>query len=89
MPLPRADSRHSQAARSIGEWRVDNAKSDGNGTSKAAESDRQIEIIIHDLLYQDIRNARISKHNFTRWYALAAFILRDMVVSPVVSKPLC
>jgi hypothetical protein len=51
--------------------------------------ERQINIIVYDLIHRDIRNARISKHNFNRRYALAAFILRDMVVSPVVSKPLC
>jgi len=56
---------------------------------KAHRLNIQMQIIVDDLLYMDIRNARISKHNFNRRYALAAFIFRDMVVSPVVSKPLC
>jgi hypothetical protein len=51
--------------------------------------ERQINIIVYDLIHRDIRNARISKHNFNRRYAFAAFILRHMVVSPLVSKPLC
>lgn len=50
---------------------------------------RQINIIIYDLIHCKLRNARVSKYNFKRRHALTAFIFRDVVVSPIVSEPLC